>query len=50
LARLPESNLAPDGGSGSLGVVALHAGTKTHYDADDMSVTNAIGANDYLFR
>jgi hypothetical protein len=50
LARLPQSSLAPDRGSGSLGVVALRAGTKIHYDADDMSVTNAIGANDYLFR
>jgi hypothetical protein len=34
----------------ALGVVALCAGTKIHYDADGLSVTNAVGANDYLFR
>jgi predicted dehydrogenase len=33
-----------------LGVVALRAGTKIHYDADNMRVTNALGANDYLAR
>ena len=33
-----------------LGVVALRAGTKIHYDADNMRITNAIGANDYLTR
>jgi len=33
-----------------LGVVALRAGTKIHYDATNMRVTNAIGANDYLTR
>ncbi len=33
-----------------LGVVALRAGTKIHFDADNMRVTNAIGANDYLTR
>jgi hypothetical protein len=33
-----------------LGVVALRAGTKIHYDAENMRVTNAIGANDYFTR
>jgi hypothetical protein len=33
-----------------LGVVALRAGTKIHYDADNMRVTNALGANDHLTR
>jgi hypothetical protein len=33
-----------------LGVVALRAGTKIHYDADNMRVTNTIAANDYLTR
>ena len=33
-----------------LGVVALRAGTKIRYDADNMQVTNAIGANDFLTR
>ena len=33
-----------------LGVVSLRAGTKIHYDADNMRVTNALGANDYLTR
>jgi predicted dehydrogenase len=33
-----------------LGVVALRAGTKIRYDADNMRVTNALGANDYLTR
>jgi len=33
-----------------LGVVALRAGTKIRYDAENMRVTNAIGANDYLTR
>src|SRR6266478_3935185 len=33
-----------------LGVVALRAGTKIHYDADNMRVTNAVAANDYLTR
>ena len=33
-----------------LGVVALRTGTKIHYDAQNMRVTNAIGASDYLTR
>jgi predicted dehydrogenase len=33
-----------------LGVVALRAGTKIHYDGDNMRVTNALGANDHLTR
>jgi predicted dehydrogenase len=33
-----------------LGVVALRAGTKIHYDADAMRITNAIGASDHLTR
>jgi predicted dehydrogenase len=33
-----------------LGVVALRAGTKIRYDGDNMRVTNALGANDYLTR
>jgi predicted dehydrogenase len=33
-----------------LGVVALRAGTKIHYDADAMRVTNAVGASDHLTR
>ncbi len=33
-----------------LGVVALRAGTKIRYDAENMRVTNAIGATDYLTR
>ncbi len=33
-----------------LGVVALRAGTKIHYDATTMRVTNAMGASDYLTR
>jgi predicted dehydrogenase len=33
-----------------LGVVALRAGTKIRYDAENMRVTNAIGATDYLSR
>lgn len=32
-----------------LGVVSLHAGTKLHYDGENMRVTNA-SANDYLTR
>ena len=31
------------------GVVALRAGTKIHYDADNMRVIN-VAANDYLTR
>jgi predicted dehydrogenase len=33
-----------------LGIVALRAGTKIHYDAENMRVTNVIGANEYLTR
>jgi predicted dehydrogenase len=33
-----------------LGIVALRAGTKIHYDAENMRITNVIGANDYLTR
>ena len=33
-----------------LGIVALRAGTKIHYDAENMRVLNAIGANEYLTR
>jgi predicted dehydrogenase len=33
-----------------LGVVALRAGTKIRYDAENMRVTNVMGANDYLTR
>jgi predicted dehydrogenase len=33
-----------------LGIVALRAGTKIRYDAENMRITNAIGANDYLTR
>ena len=33
-----------------LGVVALRAGTKIRYDAENMRVTNAVGATDYLTR
>jgi predicted dehydrogenase len=33
-----------------LGVVALRAGGKIHYDAERMRVTNIAGANDYLKR
>jgi predicted dehydrogenase len=33
-----------------LGIVALRAGTKIHYDADNMRVTNVTGANEYLTR
>jgi hypothetical protein len=31
-------------------VVALRAGTKIDYDADNMRVTNALSANNYLTR
>jgi predicted dehydrogenase len=33
-----------------LGVVALRAGTKIHYDGSNMRVTNSASANDYLKR
>jgi predicted dehydrogenase len=33
-----------------LGVVALRAGTKIHYDGERMRITNNTGANDYLKR
>ena len=33
-----------------LGIVSLRAGTKIHYDAANMRVTNNVGANDYLTR
>ena len=33
-----------------LGVVALRAGTKIHYDAANMRITNSSGANDFLRR
>ena len=33
-----------------LGIVALRAGTKIRYDAENMRVTNAMGATDYLTR
>ena len=33
-----------------LGVVALRAGTKIHYDAANMRITNVPGANDFLKR
>jgi predicted dehydrogenase len=33
-----------------LGVVALHAGKKITYDAENMRVTNVLAANDYLKR
>jgi len=33
-----------------LGIVALRANTKIHYDAPNMRVTNALGSNDYLAR
>jgi len=41
-ARLTETML--------LGVVALHAGKKIHYDAENMRVTNVAEANDFLQR
>jgi len=41
-ARLTETML--------LGVVALHAGKKIQYDAENMRVTNALPANDFLKR
>ena len=33
-----------------LGVVALKAGTKIHYDGENMRVTNNLAANDFLKR
>ena len=33
-----------------LGIVALRAGTKIHYDADKMRITNNVAANDFLKR
>ena len=33
-----------------LGVVALRAGTKIHYDGANMRVTNIAAANDFLKR
>jgi predicted dehydrogenase len=33
-----------------LGIVSLRAGTKIHYDAANMRVTNNVAANDYLTR
>lgn len=33
-----------------LGVVSLRAGTKIHYDAANMRVTNNAAANDFLTR
>ena len=33
-----------------LGIVALRAGTKIHYDAEAMRVTNNAAANQYLKR
>jgi hypothetical protein len=33
-----------------LGVVALRAGKKIEYDGENMRVTNAASANDYLSR
>jgi hypothetical protein len=33
-----------------LGIVSLRAGTKLHYDAANMRVTNNVAANDYLTR
>ena len=33
-----------------LGIVALRAGGKIHYDAENMRITNIKGANDYLAR
>jgi hypothetical protein len=33
-----------------LGVVALRAGKRISYDGANMSVTNVVGANDYLRR
>jgi predicted dehydrogenase len=41
-ARLTETML--------LGVVALHAGRKIHYDPENMRVTNVAAANDFLRR
>lgn len=33
-----------------LGIVALRAGTKIHYDGANMRVTNSADANQYLTR
>jgi hypothetical protein len=33
-----------------LGIVALRAGTKIHYDGANMRVTNSTAANDFLRR